>query len=97
MIKFPSSVTTVTLFSKILAVILFFTFIILGFFAGMKYQEKLDLVKYQQANLVTAKPSSAPTPVSKHVTICTMEAKLCPDGKTSVGRTGPNCEFTPCP
>lgn len=27
---------------------------------------------------------------------CTMEAKLCPDG-SSVGRTGPNCEFTACP
>ncbi len=27
---------------------------------------------------------------------CTMEAKLCPDG-SSVGRGGPNCEFTPCP
>lgn len=28
---------------------------------------------------------------------CTEEAMLCPDGKTSVGRTGPNCEFTACP
>ncbi|MDD5147605.1 MAG: hypothetical protein PHV63_03625 [Candidatus Daviesbacteria bacterium] len=27
---------------------------------------------------------------------CTMDAKICPDG-TSVGRTGPNCEFAPCP
>jgi len=27
---------------------------------------------------------------------CTIEAKLCPDG-TSVGRSGPNCEFVPCP
>jgi hypothetical protein len=27
---------------------------------------------------------------------CTMEAKICPDG-SSVGRTGPNCEFAPCP
>ena len=27
---------------------------------------------------------------------CTMEAKLCPDG-SAVGRTGPNCEFAPCP
>jgi hypothetical protein len=27
---------------------------------------------------------------------CTMEAKLCDDG-SSVGRTGPNCEFTACP
>lgn len=27
---------------------------------------------------------------------CTQEAKICPDG-SSVGRTGPNCEFAPCP
>lgn len=26
---------------------------------------------------------------------CTAEAKICPDG-SSVGRTGPACEFTPC-
>jgi uncharacterized protein len=28
---------------------------------------------------------------------CTMEAKLCPDGVTYVGRQGPNCEFAACP
>lgn len=28
--------------------------------------------------------------------VCTREAKLCPDG-SAVGRTGPNCEFAPCP
>ncbi|HEY4518345.1 MAG TPA: hypothetical protein VJG48_01835 [Candidatus Paceibacterota bacterium] len=27
---------------------------------------------------------------------CTMEALICPDG-SSVGRTGPNCAFAPCP
>lgn len=27
---------------------------------------------------------------------CTAEAKLCPDG-SAVGRSGPNCEFSPCP
>ncbi len=27
---------------------------------------------------------------------CTMEAKQCPDG-SYVGRSGPNCEFAPCP
>lgn len=27
---------------------------------------------------------------------CTMEAKICPDGST-VGRTGPKCEFASCP
>jgi len=29
-------------------------------------------------------------------TACTLEAKLCPDG-SSVGRSGPNCEFAQCP
>lgn len=32
-----------------------------------------------------------PTPVA-----CTTEARMCPDG-TAVGRTGPSCEFSPCP
>jgi hypothetical protein len=27
---------------------------------------------------------------------CTTEAKICPDG-SAVGRSGPNCEFAPCP
>jgi putative hemolysin len=27
---------------------------------------------------------------------CTMEARICPDGST-VGRSGPNCEFAECP
>lgn len=36
---------------------------------------------------------TSPTPISK---ACTMEAKICPDG-SSVGRSGPNCEFAPCP
>jgi hypothetical protein len=30
------------------------------------------------------------------ITGCTLEAKVCPDG-SAVGRTGPNCEFAPCP
>lgn len=34
--------------------------------------------------------TGGPEPVA-----CTMEAKVCPDG-TSVGRSGPACEFTPC-
>ncbi len=29
-------------------------------------------------------------------TACTEEAKICPDG-SAVGRTGPGCEFAPCP
>lgn len=33
------------------------------------------------------------TPVQR---VCTMDAKICPDG-SSVGRSGSNCEFAPCP
>jgi hypothetical protein len=35
--------------------------------------------------------SDAPEPAG-----CTKEAMICPDG-SSVGRTGPDCEFAPCP
>ena len=33
---------------------------------------------------------------NKNEIACTMEAKICPDG-SSLGRTGPNCEFASCP
>jgi hypothetical protein len=39
---------------------------------------------------------SSATGASSMGVACTMEAKLCPDG-SAVGRTGPHCEFTPCP
>ncbi len=41
--------------------------------------------------LLVAVRKPAPEPV-----VCTMEAKQCPDG-SYVGRSGPNCEFAPCP
>lgn len=40
-------------------------------------------------------PSPTPTPQDNGKP-CTQEAKICPDG-SSVGREGPNCEFTQCP
>jgi hypothetical protein len=39
---------------------------------------------------------SAPAARASEPVMCTMEAKLCPDG-SYVSRTGPNCEFAPCP
>ena len=42
-----------------------------------------------------AGPYPTPTPIGTSAG-CTMEARSCPDG-TFVGRTGPNCEFAPCP
>jgi hypothetical protein len=44
-----------------------------------------------------AAPIARPTPPGPPEGIfCTQEAKLCPDG-SYVSRTGPKCEFTPCP
>jgi hypothetical protein len=40
--------------------------------------------------------TGAVPPDNGTTTACTMEEKICPDG-SSVGRTGPNCEFAPCP
>lgn len=40
-------------------------------------------------------PAAVPSQIPEGVA-CTMDAKLCPDG-SSVGRSGPNCEFDPCP
>lgn len=40
--------------------------------------------------------SSALKPQSVTPKACTAEAMVCPDG-SAVGRTGPNCEFQPCP
>jgi hypothetical protein len=41
-------------------------------------------------------PTNNDTVSSPSGKVCTMEAKICPDG-SGVGRTGPNCEFAPCP
>ncbi len=35
-------------------------------------------------------------PSSEESVVCTMDAKLCPDG-SYVGRTGPDCQFEACP
>lgn len=41
-------------------------------------------------------PWSTKTANTNAAVACTLEAKLCPDG-SAVGRTGPHCEFAPCP
>jgi hypothetical protein len=41
-------------------------------------------------------PATDAPPGGPPATACTEEAKVCPDG-SAVGRSGPNCEFAPCP
>ncbi|OHA93471.1 MAG: hypothetical protein A3H52_01495 [Candidatus Zambryskibacteria bacterium RIFCSPLOWO2_02_FULL_39_26] len=33
---------------------------------------------------------------TQNLVFCPADAKICPDG-SSVGRTGPDCQFTECP
>jgi hypothetical protein len=52
----------------------------------------------QQAFRAPYSPQTPQMPVNpgNRPIACTMEAKMCPDG-SYVSRTGPNCEFAPCP
>jgi len=52
----------------------------------------MSLFATSAAARIVSSSSSSSEPMA-----CTMEAKLCPDGETYVGRTGPNCEFETCP
>lgn len=46
----------------------------------------------------SVRPAALITPTITQIAqkTCSLEAKVCPDG-SSVGRSGPNCEFAPCP
>lgn len=77
----PKSLTTVTTFSKFLALFLFILLPFAGFYFGIRYQEGLTPIQQPQPNVQPA---------------CTKEAKICPDG-TAVGRVSPSCQFAPCP
>jgi hypothetical protein len=64
--------------------ILILIFVIMVFIlGGWLYINNPDPTEYKNPNEVE--------PVA-----CTADAKLCPDG-SYVGRSGPNCEFDPCP
>lgn len=47
-------------------------------------------------HLIFSQTEPSLTSVNPDAVFCTMEAKICPDG-SAVGRTGPHCEFSPCP
>ena len=79
--KLSRELTTVTVFSKTLALVLFFTLPIFAFTFGMNYE---NIMERFGGNFVIGQSA------------CTEEAKICPDG-SSVGRSGPKCEFAACP
>jgi hypothetical protein len=103
--KLPKSFTTVTPFSKLLALSLFVIFPIIGFFLGVTYQKTVTPLPPQiplESTLPLRNQKVTPTeaanaqPVPGNGRMCTQEAKQCPDG-SYVSRTGPHCEFAKCP
>ncbi len=55
------------------------------------------VVKYSKVEIKeVVLPPHSPGEGEDEPIACTMEAKICPDG-SAVGRSGPNCEFAPCP
>jgi hypothetical protein len=83
-----------------LSVILIGLFILLSlgstiFFYKQNQDLKKMLSKYTESPAATLSPNPTLSP-EPPVNACTEEAKICPDG-SSVVRSGPKCEFEPCP
>jgi hypothetical protein len=55
----------------------------------------IDVVDRLTKKPVSSFPQDGDTATSSEQAICTLDAKVCPDG-TAVGRVGSNCEFAPC-
>jgi len=105
--KLPESWTTVTPLSKSITMILFIFLPFIGFFAGMRYQQKIQ--DTEQLRFIQTKPANTPSPSpistitpseksnlpSTSAKACSLDAMQCPSG-VWVGRTGPNCQFV-CP
>jgi hypothetical protein len=67
---------------------------------GRSFTKEYPRVSDSNQNNQSNKPSVPSKPDNGSTTtepiFCTMEAKQCPDG-SYVGRSGPKCEFAPCP
>lgn len=100
----PQSTFLVTL----LSVLLLISCLIAGFFAWQTQTlvKELQEIRIVKSETPTPTPTIEPlpiipiasgsaTPMATSVA-CTMEAIICPDG-SAVGRSGPKCEFAPCP
>jgi hypothetical protein len=78
------------------------TYSITEFYTSQAYKAVTDQI-LSTFKFISPSPSPIPlkTPISVStssgaIRACAMEAKICPDG-SSVGRSGPNCEFAACP
>jgi hypothetical protein len=98
--KLPKELVTVTPLSKGIAMVVFILLPFIGFLIGVQYQENVSRVEYQESLFDTSYNQVKYSPLNQsnnnYNTVCTQEAKMCPDG-SYVGRVGPRCEFSACP
>ena len=89
--KLPKSLTTVTPFSRFLALSMLVVFPVLAFFLGIHYERAQSATAFR-----TYYKEAREGVKSSQGKLCIMDAKQCSDG-SYVGRAGPNCEFAACP
>jgi hypothetical protein len=86
--KLPQWLTTVTLFSKLLAMALFIALPFAGFYLGMKYQEKITV-----SNPVTLEVQKTPTSTSKPIPSTSPISTSSPNIDASSWKTYTNTTF----
>lgn len=64
-----------------------------GYYLGLNSQKVANV---SETSIVNKLPMVEEATEEEEEVVCTMDVRICPDG-SSVGRTGPNCEFTECP
>lgn len=87
-IKIPGSLTRVTAFSKILALILILIFVLFGFYLGMQYQKKLSSLG------IDVTPT--PTPVVTSQTSCQKDSDCILANTDTANTTAYCCPNTKC-
>jgi hypothetical protein len=95
--KLPQSLTSVTRFSKILALILFIIFPLIGFYLGIKYQQKLT-VKIPTASEVKNffKPTDVLSPTITESYCAKAGEKPISNFNLTTGKKDPNIKIKNC-
>lgn len=89
----PKELTTVTPFSKLMAAILFIVLPFIGFLLGIRYQQRIELLERQLAEIATSNVKRHPTPPPESTADYKSEiAKIC--AKVFKTPTDPNVGIT---